>query len=152
MHCSLALVLGPLHSCGQEAVCSNVQLKSTAILIVMVVQTSMSQLHVLLMHLLRCRELSSAEDGYSAKHSSNSSVAKLHWAYPTGFYICHILCGSIVHRRELSSAEEGYSAKQRLVEGYGADRKEAEMRQLSEQLAELKDKRDACNRVRLGMC
>jgi hypothetical protein len=52
-----------------------------------------------------------------------------------------------MHCRELSAAEEGYSAKQRLVEGYGADRKEAEMRQLSEQLAELKDKRDACNRV-----
>jgi dsRNA-specific ribonuclease len=54
--------------------------------------------------------------------------------------------------RELSAAKEGYSAKQRLVEGYGADRKEAEMRQLTEQLAELKDKRDACNRVRVGMC
>jgi hypothetical protein len=33
------------------------------------------------------------------------------------------------------------------VEGYGADRKEAQMQQLAEQLAELKEKRDACNRV-----
>eukprot|EP00882_Tetradesmus_deserticola_P030122 GHRQ01033797.1.p1 GENE.GHRQ01033797.1~~GHRQ01033797.1.p1 ORF type:complete len:728 (+),score=351.39 GHRQ01033797.1:103-2286(+) len=48
--------------------------------------------------------------------------------------------------KELSSAEEGFSAKQRLVEGYGAEAKEAACRQLSEQLAALKDKRDACNR------
>jgi hypothetical protein len=54
--------------------------------------------------------------------------------------------------RELAAAEEVYSAKQRLVEGYGADRKAAELRQLSEQLAELKEKRDACNRVRVELC
>jgi hypothetical protein len=54
--------------------------------------------------------------------------------------------------RELSAAEEAYSAKQRLVEGYGADRKEAQMQQLGEQLAELKDKRDACNRVGDVLC
>uniref|UniRef100_A0A383V2M5 Rad50/SbcC-type AAA domain-containing protein n=1 Tax=Tetradesmus obliquus TaxID=3088 RepID=A0A383V2M5_TETOB len=48
--------------------------------------------------------------------------------------------------KELSAAEEAYAAKQRLVEGYGAEQKEAQMAQLTQQLAELKDKRDACNR------
>ncbi|WIA21889.1 hypothetical protein OEZ85_004263 [Tetradesmus obliquus] len=48
--------------------------------------------------------------------------------------------------KELSAAEEAFAAKQRLVEGYGAEQKEAQMAQLTQQLAELKGKRDACNR------
>lgn len=58
-------------------------------------------------------------------------------------------CPVSIPCRELSAAEEAYAAKQRLVEGYGAEQKEAQMAQLTQQLAELKDKRDACNRVRV---
>lgn len=45
------------------------------------------------------------------------------------------------------TAADGYVAKQRLIDSYGAAAKEEEMQRLTEQLAELRAKRDACTKV-----